>query len=78
MESKPQESKESEFVNVDYEMKTQLKLFVGERSKTPFDSGCKIFDLALNEPFEVSNSIILKTRKTNLEIVLEEIYHIDQ
>lgn len=47
----PHESKE--FINVDYEMRNQLKLFVGERSKTAFDSGCKIFDVILHEPYDV-------------------------
>lgn len=49
--SESQESKE--FVNVGFDIRTQLKLFVGERSKTQFDSGCKIFDLVLHDPFEV-------------------------
>lgn len=46
----------SEFLNVDFEMRNQLKLFVGERSKTAFDSGCKIFDVILHEPYEVKTT----------------------
>jgi hypothetical protein len=38
------------FLNVDYDTRNALKLFVGERSKTTFDSGCKMFDLVINEP----------------------------
>ena len=41
------------FLNVDYLMKNQVKLFVGERSKTTFDSGCKMFDIYLNDVFQV-------------------------
>ncbi len=37
-------------LSVDYDIKGLLKLFVGERSKTPFDSGCKIFDLIIHDP----------------------------
>ena len=41
------------YLNVSYVMRNQIKLFIGERSKTAFDSGCKIFDLYLNEPHQV-------------------------
>jgi hypothetical protein len=40
-------------INISYVMRNQIKLFIGERSKTTFDSGCKIFDLFLNEPHQV-------------------------
>lgn len=43
----------NEYINVDFDQRNQLKLFVGERSKTQFDSGCKMFDLYLFDPFEV-------------------------
>jgi hypothetical protein len=46
-------SKMSEYLNVNYELRNQVKLFVGERSKTQFDSGCKMFDLNLHEPHQV-------------------------
>lgn len=38
---------------INFDMRNQVKLFVGERSKTPFDSGCKMFDIFLHDPFEV-------------------------
>jgi hypothetical protein len=34
---------------ISFQLKNQLKLFVGERSKVIFDSGCKIFDVHLME-----------------------------
>lgn len=40
-------------MSVSYVMRNQIKLFIGERSKTTFDSGCKIFDLFLSEPHQV-------------------------
>ena len=40
-------------VSISYVMRNQIKLFIGERSKTQFDSGCKMFDLFLNEPHQV-------------------------
>jgi hypothetical protein len=43
-----------QYVDITFETKNQLKLFVGERSRTVFDSGCKMFDLVLKEPFQVS------------------------
>lgn len=42
-----------EYLNVGFDTRNQLKLFVGERSKIQFESGCKMFDLFLYEPFEV-------------------------
>jgi len=45
--------KMSEYLNVSYDLRNQVKLFVGERSKTQFDSGCKMFDLNLHEPHKV-------------------------
>jgi hypothetical protein len=39
---------------VGFETKNQVKLFIGERSKTQFDSGCKMFDLMLKDPYHVS------------------------
>ena len=42
-----------QYINVNYEIKNQLKLFVGERSKTVFDSGCKMFDIFLKDPYQV-------------------------
>ena len=47
------------FLDVDFLMKNQVKLFVGERSKTAFDSGCKMFDLYLNDNFQVGFSSII-------------------
>ena len=38
------------FIGIDYEYRNQIKLFVGERSKTAFDSGCKMFDLIIHDP----------------------------
>ena len=38
---------------VGYEIKNQVKLFIGERSKTTFDSGCKMFDIFLKDAFQV-------------------------
>lgn len=38
------------FLNVDFDTRNAIKLFVGERSKTVFDSGCKMFDLIIHEP----------------------------
>jgi hypothetical protein len=38
---------------VGFETKSQVKLFIGERSKTQFDSGCKMFDLMLRDPYHV-------------------------
>ena len=37
---------------LNYEIKGQVKLFVGERPTNAFDSGCKMFDLVLGEPNE--------------------------
>jgi hypothetical protein len=51
------------FLDVDCLIKNQVKLFVGERSKTAFDSGCKMFDLYLNDTFQVSFLIIYKPLK---------------
>jgi len=42
-----------QYVNVNYVTRNQIKLFIGERSRTTFDSGCKIFDLFINEPHRV-------------------------
>ncbi len=42
----------TEIIELKYEIKNQVKLFVGERSKTTFDSGCKMFDLIFNDLFE--------------------------
>lgn len=50
---------DDQYLNVSYEMKNQLKLFVGERSKTVFDSGCKMFDLFLKEPHQVYSFILI-------------------
>ncbi len=50
-------SKTSELINVSYDLRNQVKLFVGERSKTQFDSGCKMFDLNLHEPHQVMGRI---------------------
>jgi hypothetical protein len=50
---------DDQYLNVNYEMKNQLKLFVGERSKTAFDSGCKMFDLFLKEPHQVFLSSLI-------------------
>ena len=36
-----------QFINIGFDTRNQLKLFVGERSKTQFDSGCKMFDVYL-------------------------------
>lgn len=44
----------SQWITVNYDLKSQVKLFVGERSKTQFESGCKMFDLYLHEPFNVT------------------------
>jgi hypothetical protein len=43
-----------QYINVNYVIRNQIKLFIGERSKTTFDSGCKIFDLFINEPHQVA------------------------
>lgn len=40
------------FVNVDYDIRNHIKLFIGERSKTAFESGCKMFDLIIHEPHQ--------------------------
>lgn len=47
-----------QWINVGYDMKNQIKLFVGERSKTQFDSGCKMFDLHLQDPFQVTKKML--------------------
>ncbi|CAF0950264.1 unnamed protein product [Brachionus calyciflorus] len=44
-------SEDKLWVNVNFDMRNQLKLFVGERSKTQFDSGCKMFDIFLKDTF---------------------------
>ena len=43
----------NQFLNVQYQIKNQVKLFVGERSKTTFDSGCKMFDIYITDTFQV-------------------------
>jgi hypothetical protein len=43
-------------LSVSFELKNQVKLFIGERSKTQFDSGCKMFDLMLKDPYRVTHS----------------------
>jgi hypothetical protein len=50
-----------QYINVNYVIRNQIKLFIGERSKTTFDSGCKIFDLFINEPHQVAR-IYLKIK----------------
>lgn len=37
-------------LSVDYDIRNQIKLFVGERSRTVFESGCKMFDLVVHDP----------------------------
>ena len=48
---------------ISFQLKNQLKLFVGERSKVAFDSGCKIFDVYLMESasviFVISNLFLI-------------------
>ena len=39
---------------ISFQLKNQLRLFVGERSKVVFDSGCKIFDVHLMENASVT------------------------
>ena len=38
---------------ISFQVKNQLRLFVGERTKVIFDSGCKIFDVHLMESLPV-------------------------
>jgi hypothetical protein len=38
---------------INYQVKNQIRLFIGERSKVQFDSGCKIFDVYLMENMQV-------------------------
>jgi hypothetical protein len=37
---------------VSFQIKGQIRLFIGDRSKVQFDSGCKIFDVHLTDTFE--------------------------
>ena len=39
-------------IDVNYEIKNQVKLFIGE-PKTPFNSGCKMFDLVFKDNYQV-------------------------
>lgn len=43
-----------QWLTVGYEIKNQIRLFIGERSKTQFDSGCKMFDLIFKDTFRVN------------------------
>lgn len=42
-----------ELLDVSFDMRNQVKLFVGERSKIQFDSGCNMFDLFIHNPYDV-------------------------
>ena len=54
MTEKSKKNEIKNFLDVDCLIKNQVKLFIGERSKTAFDSGCKMFDLYLNDTFQVN------------------------
>ena len=42
-----------QFTYLEFEIANQVKLFVGERSKTTFDSGCKMFDVVFKDTQQV-------------------------
>lgn len=42
---------------VSFQTKNQIRLFIGERSKVAFDSGCKMFDVYLMDTYQVNNKI---------------------
>lgn len=43
---------QSSEIKVGFQIKGQIRLFIGDRSKVQFDSGCKIFDVYIMDTFE--------------------------